>query len=80
MQHSAIQVISPCDIVAPVPGAAELAMVCVYFSDPGCRAELLDHRALRCKLLLRLRGFGGWCCGAAAGDPDAARYRVQESR
>ena len=51
----------------------------MYFSDPGCRAELLDHRTLRRKIWLRLRGLGGWCCGAAAGDPDAAGYRVHFS-
>ena len=56
-----------------------MATVCVYFSDPECRAELLDHRKLRRKVWLRLRGFGSWCCGAAAGDPDAAGYRVHFS-
>jgi hypothetical protein len=69
-----------CDIVAPAFLALRtLATVCVYFSDAGCRAELRDHRKLRRKVWLRARGFGGWCCGAAAGDPDAAGYRVHFS-
>ena len=52
-----------------------LATVCVYFSDPQCRAELLDHRTLRRKIWLRLRGFGRWCCGRVTGDGGAG-YRI----
>ena len=67
-----------CDIVAPAFLALRtLATVCVYFSDPECRAELLDHRTLRRKVWLRLRGFGGWCCGATAGDGHWAPVRTE---
>lgn len=53
-----------------------LAIVAVYFADPKCRTELLDHVTLRRKAWRRLRGFGRWCCGTVAGDDDAAGYRV----
>jgi len=71
---------APCDSFTPAFLALRtLATVCVYFCDPGCRAELRNHRTLRRKSWLRLRGFGSWCCGAAAGDPDAAGHRVHFS-
>ena len=53
-----------------------LATVCGHFADLQCRAELLDHRTLRRKVRLRLRGVGRWCCGSVAGDDDAAGCRV----
>ena len=66
-----------CDTVAPMfLSLRTLATVSVYFCDPQCRAELLDRATLRRKVWLRLCGCGRWCCGTAAGDLDAAGYRV----
>ena len=66
-----------CDVICEmVLSLRTMATVMVYFANPQCRGELLDHATLRRKVWLRLRGFGQWCCGTAAGDDDAAGYRV----